>query len=138
VLEDEIIEILEQVDGFKPKIAEVEAGLAAARHKAASVATEVQQKEPLIRGDVERLEAELKQCEAELPPLVRDMYQRIARQRGEDALAEVSDGCCAGCHQQVPLNVQAEIRMAHPMFCRSCGRLLYWPEEKAAAKGPSQ
>ena len=63
-----------------------------------------------------------------MPPPVRDVYQRIVRQRGEDALAEIDDEYCGGCHQQVPLNVQAEIRLSHPMFCRTCGRLLYLPE----------
>jgi hypothetical protein len=29
------------------------------------------------------------------------------------------------------LNVQAEIRLSHPSFCKTCGRLLYLPEEDA-------
>ena len=83
-----------------------------------------------IQGDIERLEAELKQCEAELPDLIRDTYLRMVRQKGEDALAEVVEGACSGCYQQVPVNVQANIRLLQPSFCRSCGRLLYVAEEK--------
>lgn len=128
VLEDEIIEAFEKIDAFGPNIAEAEAALTTMREKAAQVHAEVDRQLPLITGDVERLEAELKKAEAELPPLVRDSYQRIVRGRGEDALAEVADGVCGGCNQQVPLNVQAEIRLLHPMFCRTCGRLLYLPE----------
>jgi predicted nucleic acid-binding Zn-ribbon protein len=41
----------------------------------------------------------------------------------------VVDGACEGCCQQVPVNVQANIRMSLPSFCRSCGRLLYLAEE---------
>ena len=131
VLEDEIIEILEQSDTFQPKIAEQEAAVAAAKDKSASVHVEVQKQEPLILGDIQRLEDELKRCEVELPPVIRDVYQRMVRQKGEDALAEVVDGCCGGCNQQVPINIQAEIRMSHPSFCRTCGRLLYLPEDPA-------
>jgi predicted nucleic acid-binding Zn-ribbon protein len=128
VLEDEIIETLEQIDQAQAQIAEAESTLAAAREKQESVGAEVQKQQPVLEDDVGRLEAELKRCEAQLPPTVRDMYQRIVRGRGEDALAIVEDEFCGGCHQHVPLNVQAEIRLSHPMFCRSCGRLLYFPE----------
>jgi predicted nucleic acid-binding Zn-ribbon protein len=134
VLEDEIIEALDQIDQVQPKTAEAQNALNAAREKAQQVHAEVEKQEPLLRADVERLQAELKQAEDALPPLVRDVYQRSVRQRGEDALAVIDDGCCGGCHQQVPLNVQAEVRLSHPMFCRSCGRLLYLPEDRTPAR----
>ncbi|MGA2621653.1 MAG: phospholipase [Thermoguttaceae bacterium] len=128
VLEDEIIEALEQVDQFQPKISGSEAALAATRDKAAKTQAEVQKQQPLLRADIERLTAELRRYESELPATVRETYQRRARQKGEDALAPVVDECCGGCNQQVPINVQAEIRLGHPTFCKTCGRLLYLPE----------
>jgi predicted nucleic acid-binding Zn-ribbon protein len=129
VLEDEIIEAYEKIDQFQPKIAEADAALTAAREKAAQVHQEVERQQPLIQGDLQRLEAELQECETALPPVVREIYQRIVRQKGEDALAAVEGGFCGGCNTLVPLNLQAEIRMAHPSFCKTCGRLLYLPEE---------
>jgi uncharacterized protein len=131
VLEDEIIETLEQIDQYQPKTAQAEAGLIAARQKAGQVRTEVSQQQPVIQGDLDRLEAELRQNEGQLPDAIREVYQRMVRQRGEDALAEVDGLSCGGCHQQVPLNLLAEIRMSHPMFCKTCGRLLYLPENFA-------
>ena len=38
---------------------------------------------------MQRLEAELKECEAVLPPTVREVYLRTVRQKGQDALAAV-------------------------------------------------
>jgi uncharacterized protein len=134
VLEDEIIEAMEKVDQFHPQIGEAEQGLAAAQQKAAQVHSEVDEQRPLLQADVQRLEGELKEAESVLPPLVKDVYERSVRQRGEDALAVIEDGSCGGCHQQVPLNVQAEVRLLHPMFCRSCGRLLYLPEQTTPAR----
>ena len=90
---------------------------------------EVEQQQPLIRGDIQRLEAELKQCEADAARSRSATFiSAWSASKGEDALAQVVDGCCGGCNQQVPLNVQAEIRMSHPSFCKTCGRLLYLPE----------
>lgn len=138
VLEDEIIEALEHVDAFQPKITEAEAALKAGQDRAAVIHAEIDKQQPLIQGDIARLEAELKQCEVQLPPPVLESYQRRARLHGEDALAPVIDGSCGGCHQQVPLNIQAEIRMAHPAFCKTCGRLLYLPEDASPARAPDE
>jgi uncharacterized protein len=128
VLSDEILEALEQVDQAQQKIRELEITLLTARKKAETVGAEVQKLAPTLQGDIDRLEAELKEAESALPPAIRDVYQRVVRSRGEDALAMVENEFCGGCHQHVPVNVCAEILMAHPMFCRSCGRLLYVPE----------
>ena len=72
VLEDEIIEALEKIDQFQPQIGQAEAALATARQKVIEVRQEVQRQQPLIQGDMQRLEAELKECESVLPPPVRE------------------------------------------------------------------
>jgi uncharacterized protein len=130
VLEDEIIEMMDQVDAFQPKIAEAEGALKSTKEKVAGSQKTVASQAASIEADIVRLEAELKQCEAELPEAIREIYLRMAKKSGEDALAEVVDGACSGCYQQVPINLQANIRMLQPSFCRTCGRLLYIAEEK--------
>jgi predicted nucleic acid-binding Zn-ribbon protein len=130
VLEDEIIEMMEHVDAFQLKIVAAEGVLKTTQEKVAASRKSVESQAALIQDDIVRLEAELTQCEAELPEGTRENYLRRARQSGEDALAEVVDGACGGCCQQVPVNVQANIRLLLPSFCRTCGRLLYIAEEK--------
>ncbi len=130
VLEDEIIEMMEQIDAFRPKIAEAESVVKTTREKVAAGRKTVESQADSILGDIARLEAELKQSEAELPERIRETYLRLVGKKGEDALAAVVDGACSGCYQQVPVNVQANIRLLQPSFCRTCGRLLYIAEEK--------
>jgi uncharacterized protein len=130
VLEDEILEMMDQLDAFGPKIAESEGALKATQEKLAATRAEYEQQLALIEADIQRLEGELRTTENELPDDIRRDYQRRARQHGDDALAEVVDGACGGCCQQVPVNVQSNIRMSKPSFCRTCGRLLYFAEEK--------
>ena len=130
VLEDEIIEMMEQIDAFRPKIAEAEGVVTMTREKVAAGRKTVESQADSILGDIVRLEAELKQSEAELPERIRETYLRLVGKKGEDALAAVTDGACSGCYQQVPVNVQANIRLLQPSFCRTCGRLLYIAEEK--------
>jgi uncharacterized protein len=128
VLADEILEALEKIDAFGRNVAEAQANLAGAKQKAEEVAAEVAGREPALKADVGRLEAELQQSEAVLPNDICEAYRRIVRGKGEDALALVENQFCGGCNQQIPLNMLNQIMLGQPVFCKTCGRLLYLPE----------
>lgn len=128
VLEDEILEALEKVDAFQKNIAEAETALEAAKQKSQQTHAEVAQQEPTLKAEIARIEAELKQTEATLPDDIREMYSRIVRGKGEDALAMVENQFCGGCNQQIPLNQLNRVMLGQPVFCKTCGRLLYLPE----------
>ncbi len=128
VLADEVLEALDKIDAFQKNVAEAEAVLAAGKQRTQEVRAEVARQAPSLKTEIARLEAELKQEETGLPEDILQVYHRIVRQKGEDALAAVENQCCSGCNQQVTLNVYSHIMMGTPMLCRSCGRLLYVPE----------
>lgn len=128
VLEDEILEAMEKADGFQKNIAEAESVLASARKKSEEVRAIVAKQQEPLEADVARIEAELRQAEEALPDDVRVTYNRIVRQKGEDALAMVENQYCGGCNQQIQLNMLNKVMLGHPVFCKTCGRLLYLPE----------
>jgi uncharacterized protein len=128
VLADEILEAMEKSDDFHKNIIEAEAVLKAAQKKAEEVRAEVTKDEPALKADIAEVETKLRAAEANLPDDARDLYRRIVRQKGEDALAVVENQCCGGCNQQVPLNLCSKIMLGQPVSCRTCGRLLYLPE----------
>jgi len=130
VLADEILEAMEKTDAMNAQIAEEQATLAKAKQEAERVRKEVAEREPVIRGDLERLEAELIQEETTLPEEMREAYNRVVRQKGEDALAPIVDKeFCGGCNQSVPINIYNAMTLSRPIFCKSCGRLLYIPKK---------
>jgi uncharacterized protein len=128
VLADEILEAMEKIDAFQTSVAEAEKTLTAVVQKLADVRKEVAAQEPSLKGDVARLEAELKQSEETLPGEIRDLYNRTVRQQGEDALAAIENMVCGGCNQLVPLNMFNQVMLGQPVTCKTCGRLLYIPE----------
>ncbi len=128
VMADEILEVLDKIDAMGPRIAEAEAALQKAREKTAKTHAAVEEAMPRVEGDIVRLEAELKEAEVALPAESKELYDRVVRQRGEDALAAVEDQTCLGCYTNVPLNVCNQILLGYPVFCKTCGRLLYIPE----------
>jgi predicted nucleic acid-binding Zn-ribbon protein len=89
----------------------------------------VEKEKPLVETDIQRLQEELRQAESLLPVDVRENYQRVVRAKGEDALAPIQGEICGGCNQRVLLNMLADLRMSKLVFCKTCGRLLYLPQE---------
>lgn len=129
VLEIEILENLEKLDGYQAKVKEAEATLAKVRQEGEKIQHGVKEEEPTIRGDTARLETELRECESALPGDFREAYHRVVRAKGEDALAPVNGEFCGGCNQHIPLNMVNALMLSRPIFCKSCGRLLYMPED---------
>jgi predicted nucleic acid-binding Zn-ribbon protein len=135
VLADEILEALERVDTMNAAGTAAHGELEKAKQEAERVRQEVAAQEPTIQADIDRLEAELKQAETTLPDEMREAYRRVVRQKGEDGLAPIIDKeFCGGCNQSVPINMYNALTLNRPIFCKSCGRLLYIPEESATTK----
>ena len=75
-------------------------------------------------------------AEAVIPEDVRDRYRRTVKQHGADAMASLDYdrksqiGTCSGCYVSVTTQALNElINGNHLSFCKTCGRLLYLPEE---------
>jgi hypothetical protein len=128
VLEDEILDALGKVDDFKARVAKAEQHLAKGKEEADKVRAAVDAQRSSIETDIARVEAELKQLEVDLPADFRDGYDRVVRAKGDDALAEVEGDCCGGCYQQLTPNMLSHLKLAVAVACKSCGRMLYFPE----------
>jgi predicted nucleic acid-binding Zn-ribbon protein len=128
VLADEILEAMERIDAAQEVVKAADQGLNRGKEEAQKAMDAYKQGTTSIHGDIERLQAELKQCEKELPGDFREVYRRLTHSKGSDAMASLHDGFCGGCNQQVPVNLINALMLSRPIQCRSCGRLLYLPE----------
>ena len=70
---------------------------------------------------------------------LRERYRRTVKQHGADAMAaveydrKVQLGSCSGCFVSVTTQALNElINGNHLSFCKTCGRILYLPEEEHA------
>lgn len=128
VLSDEILEGFERIDELGEKIGEAEQALRATEEELKKVTAQIEANADTIRGDIERLEGELHDAEAKLPGDFRGDYNRVVANKGADGLAEADDGVCVGCGQKITANMQNDLLLSRPAFCKACGRLLYLPE----------
>jgi len=128
VLADEILESMEKVDTLAVAVKEAEKQLEAATQELDKTRRSVEEAAASLRSDIARLEGELASAEAALPSEFKADYNRIVRGKGPKAMAAVEDGVCGGCGQQITLNMQNELRLSKPVFCKACGCLLYLSE----------
>jgi predicted nucleic acid-binding Zn-ribbon protein len=128
VLADEILEALEKLDSLKAATPEAEVQVQNAKNELAKAQQQVRAEEESLRGDIKRLEAELTAAERNLPDDFRELYQRVVKSKGQDAMAVVEGGSCGGCYQHLTPNIINEINMGRVVLCKSCGRVLYLPE----------
>jgi hypothetical protein len=128
VLADEILEAMEKVDSLGGGVKEAEQQLAAGMQEFQKTKQAIDQSADSLRADIALYEERLAKAEAELPADFKTDYNRVVRGKGAGAMASVEDGVCGGCGQQITLNMQNELRLSRPVFCKSCGCLLYMAE----------
>jgi predicted nucleic acid-binding Zn-ribbon protein len=127
-IDDEIFALLEEVDGQEQKRAEAtehRAGVSAALEQ---LQGEVEASQKQLKEELERVQGELKEAEAQLPEEFRQDYNDLTETRGQGGLAAVDEECCSGCYQKITPQMINELYLARPVFCKSCGCLLYLPE----------
>lgn len=127
VLEDEILEGLESLDAVKAKLAPAEAEIATVKKQLAETKAKVDGETSRLEAEVARIRADLDVAEGELPADSREVYQRIVKSKGAEAMAPVEGTSCGGCFQQLTGNMLAELSMGRVVPCRGCGCLLYLP-----------
>jgi predicted nucleic acid-binding Zn-ribbon protein len=134
VLEDEILESLGKIDEFQAVIKECQEKLGKGKEELSKTQHVVREQHGSLQGDIERLEGDLKTAEGKLPDDIRDAYTRIVKSRGSDAMAQVDGESCGGCFQRLTANTHNALAMGRAVFCQSCGRLLYLPEDRSPGR----
>lgn len=128
VLADEILESLERLDVLQANIKTADETLGKVRAEEAKVRLRIGEQQQLLEGDLARCNTELVAAQGLLEGDFKDNYMRLSKTRGFDALAPVESETCGACYQTLTPHIIDQLRLNKPVFCKSCGRLLYLPE----------
>jgi len=134
VLSDEVLESMDKIDQLRAAAAEAEGQLGKTREDMQKVQQSVKAAEENLLSELRRVEANLKVAEENLPDDFRDGYNRVVRSKGRDSMAPIEGESCGGCFQSLTPNMINDLMLSRVVFCRTCGRLLYMPEDRAASK----
>jgi predicted nucleic acid-binding Zn-ribbon protein len=105
-----------------------EANLAKAKDEMSNVRKRVSDQQQGLESELARVRGELNSAELLLDGDFKDNYLRLSRSMGEDSLAPVESDCCGGCSQTLTVQMLNLLKLDKPVFCKSCGRLLYVTE----------
>ena len=129
VLEDEILEALEKVDGAQIEVKKVELEVAAIELEMKKLIADVQAKEAGLKEQAAALQIKVSEAEKILPAEIVPQYRRLVAAYGADALAPVVNKSCSECFVSVTAQVYVELRSGKVRFC-TCGRLMFVGEEE--------
>lgn len=134
VLSDEILESLEHLDELETAVAQRAKELSQRQQDQAALLEQIALRQTVVTPDLERIQSELLEAEATLPPEMRQDYDRIIAARGEDGLAPVDGESCGGCYQTLSPQVMNELYLSNYVVCAACGAWLYLPEDRRVQK----
>jgi hypothetical protein len=128
VLADEILEALEKIDQLQAAVKAADANLAKTKAELGNVRKRLSDQQQGLESELARVRGELTVAEDQLEGDFKDNYLRLSKSMGEDSLAPVEGECCGGCSQTLTAQTMNLLKLDKPVFCKSCGRLIYLPE----------
>jgi hypothetical protein len=78
-----------------------------------------------LRTEIEQLKAKQEQIEAQIPERLRQQFWRVAKQRGNVAVARVDNDSCSACRTRVRAMVAQQLKRGETVQCEGCNRILF-------------
>lgn len=125
-LEEEIIKIMQEIDGIKAQIKAKETEMGALQEEWQKKQDELQAQIGGIDNAVSEAAARRQSIASQLANDLISRYELIFARRGGTAVVEVSGGICQGCYMNIPPQLGNEIIKSEKLhMCPSCNRILY-------------
>jgi predicted nucleic acid-binding Zn-ribbon protein len=128
-LEEQILLAMTEIDDLTPKLPEFEQAVAKAKEEFAKWQKEARTHHEKQVAQLAETQTKLKDAESKLPDKLRALYQRVVSSMGSDSMAAVRNRSCSACRTAITAQNQNELLQGRMLECKSCGRLLYMPEE---------
>ena len=139
-LEDDLLNIYGDVETLTAALAVQEAEVKQLATDVARFQAEIEAQAGAQQAQLAELETAIVEAEEIIPVDQRERYRRTVKQLGADAMAAVDVdfkaklGTCSGCFVTITSQCLNEVINAENLtFCKSCGRVLYLPEESVLA-----
>tara|TARA_A100001037_G_C15059907_1_gene594266 strand:- start:425 stop:1159 length:735 start_codon:yes stop_codon:yes gene_type:complete len=129
-IEDEELELMEEIDAYKPKIEEAKAVAEEAKTHEAKALADFDEREKNIEKELDELEEELNTLSGELDAKMVKHYERLRDTKSGAVVVGVDHGSCGGCHMKLQAQQLVDAKSGREMVtCPNCSRLLYYTRE---------
>jgi uncharacterized protein len=135
-IEGAMLEEMERVDEMAKRVAAEEADLKKLGSEIEAIRQSVESQAADQRAQLAELETAVVDAEAIIPEDLRERYRRTIKQYGAEAMApaeydaKAQLASCSGCFVSLTTQGLNELlNSIHITFCKTCGRILYLPDE---------
>ena len=125
VLSDEILDVLEKIEGLEVNAAKAADAVKTAEATAEERRREVDARMKIVRGDLEDMQSKLTEAETSVPAAARAIYDRLIGALGVEALAAVEGNSCGNCNHVLRTQLIDELLLGNMIQCPSCNAILY-------------
>ena len=127
LVEDQIIVVMEQVEPLKTLLDSLEIEGKANTEQQAELEASLLRKEENIENQIEDVEGDRSELASDTSPALLEIYERIRKQSGNIAVAELNGMTCKGCHLDLPAVEVDRLKKLPPdelVNCEECGCIL--------------
>jgi predicted nucleic acid-binding Zn-ribbon protein len=127
-IEDRELEVMQEAEDLKPKIAEAEAEFQAAKTDISRQLADLDSKGQTLAAEAAAVGDEREKLAVGADENLLDRYDRLRQTKG-DAVAALERGICMGCHMKVTVQTATRVKGEREVVtCDQCGRILYFSE----------
>ncbi len=128
-IEDDILALMEKVDGASAAIAEAEKRVREQEETLQAEKREQEAEFAKIEETLKEVEAERQNAVSKIQPIILSQYQALLVSKGGIAMAEARGESCSGCYMSIPPQVFVNVKKNESVItCPHCGRILYYKD----------
>ncbi len=129
-IEENVLEFMEQAEELESEVEQVMKELEKVEEQHQKKTDALEEERKSIEFEIEDLRVRRKDVSGRLDQRNLNRYERVRTAIPSLPIAAVAEGgFCSGCHAQITLQRQAEIRKNSELLsCESCGRIVYYKD----------
>ena len=127
LVEDQIIVVMEQIEPLKTLFDQLEIEEKTNTEQQAELEAALLRKEQSIEKQIDDVEAERSELALDTSPALLEIYEKIRKQSGNIAVAQLNGMTCKGCHLDLPAVEVDRLKKLPPdqlVHCEECGCIL--------------
>lgn len=136
-VEDEAMTVLEAVERDQNEVGAMQVQLQAEQQKLQTLRDQGSAMLTKLEGEVKSLQPARDEAAAAIPPRAREAFDRLAERYDGEAMSALAkpdrrreEYICTACNMSLVINVYNKLHSRDELvFCPSCGRILYIPED---------
>jgi predicted nucleic acid-binding Zn-ribbon protein len=129
IREDELLVLMEEAEKMEKRLPDLTDSFEKEKAAFAKVASAVKKTTAESQKLEEKAQVERTKITEAIPKEALGRYLIVAKNRGGQGMAPVSDGLCQICRLSVPPQLFNELKSNKTLLsCPNCARIIYWPD----------